>query len=202
MDKVKQNIDLQNAIQAYNIEKSVVGTLAYNIDQNIQKGMSPDEAIEDVLQKSKSMPIGTIHNGFKKIADGKWRKVSEHGMTKEEHEKKVSEHRKRYETKNKNGEDDESTGKEIQLMKIHSRIAKEELDSKDYSDEEVTGGEKKDAKFEEQAKRIVGETWNKLDSKTQQSLVNKIKEKGSKTLDKYLDDTDKTKESKKKKFNS
>lgn len=52
MDKIKQNIDLQEAIQRYNIEKSVVGTLAYNIDQNLQKGMSVDEAIENVLNKS------------------------------------------------------------------------------------------------------------------------------------------------------
>lgn len=52
MDKIKQNIDLQEAIQRYNIEKSVVGTLAYNIDQNLQKGMSVDEVIENVLQKA------------------------------------------------------------------------------------------------------------------------------------------------------
>lgn len=113
--------------------------------EHIQKSFGEDiekNQIQDLI-KAKSMPIGTIHNGFKKIADGKWRKVSEHGMTKEEHEKKVSEHRKRYETKNKNGEDDESTGKEIQLMKIHSRIAKEELDSKDYSDEEVGLGRRR-----------------------------------------------------------
>jgi hypothetical protein len=85
MDKIKQNIDLQEAIQRYNIEKSVVGTLAYNIDQNLQKGMSPDEAIENVLQKSKKANVGEVHtwNGkrYKKQSNGKWLEVSEHDRT-------------------------------------------------------------------------------------------------------------------------
>ena len=43
----------------------------------------------DILEKGKSMPIGTITNGFKKIAEGKWRKVSSEGKTKEEHEESL-----------------------------------------------------------------------------------------------------------------
>lgn len=138
MDKIKQNIDLQEAIQRYNIEKSVVGTLAYNIDQNLQKGMSPDEAIENVLQKSKSMPVGTITNGYKKIAEGKWRKVSEHGLTKEEHEFKEGSHRTMKEKVQHWGK-----AHEEKEEKKHQQAASK-LDSKDYSDEEVTGGEKKE----------------------------------------------------------
>lgn len=50
---------------------------------------------EDVLQKSEEdlllkggqspFPIGTIHNGYKKVAEGQWKKVSDKGMTKQEH---------------------------------------------------------------------------------------------------------------------
>lgn len=46
MDKVKQNIIQQQQLDKFNIEKSVVGTEAYYINQDIQKGMSQDEIIE------------------------------------------------------------------------------------------------------------------------------------------------------------
>lgn len=46
MDKVKQNIIQQQQLDKFNIEKSVVGTEAYYINQDIQKGMSGDEIIE------------------------------------------------------------------------------------------------------------------------------------------------------------
>jgi hypothetical protein len=46
MDKVKQNIILQQQLDKFNIEKSVIGTEAYEINQDIQKGMSQDEIIE------------------------------------------------------------------------------------------------------------------------------------------------------------
>lgn len=170
MDKIKQNIDLQEAIQRYNIEKSVVGTLAYNIDQNLQKGMSPDEAIEDVLQKSKSMPIGTIHNGFKKIAEGKWRKVSEHGMTKEEHANEYNKTQKTSSKKDQNlilegkkkEENTEMSYKDIQKRtkeredkeKLHKE-AYSKLDSKNYSEEEVTGGEKKEGNINSKIEKFL-----------------------------------------------
>jgi hypothetical protein len=129
MDKIKQNIDLQEAIQRYNKEKSVVGTLAYSIEQNIQKGMSVDEAIENVLQKSKKANVGEVHtwNGkkFKKQANGKWLEVSEYGMTKEEHENK---------------------GKHSGDSSYKHTLISDKLSDKEYSDEEVTGGEKKEAK--------------------------------------------------------
>lgn len=46
MDKVKQNIIQQQQLDKFNIEKSVVGTEAYYINQDIQKGVSQDEIIE------------------------------------------------------------------------------------------------------------------------------------------------------------
>jgi hypothetical protein len=136
MDKIKQNIDLQEAIQRYNIEKSVVGTLAYNIEQNIQKGMSPDEAIENVLQKSKPANIGDIHtwNGkrFKKQPNGKWMEVSEsHNFTKKDHLMTSMFY----------------TNKGSSEQKEHEE-ASSKLSDKEYSDEEVTGGEKKEEAFD------------------------------------------------------
>jgi hypothetical protein len=46
MDKVKQNIIQQQQLDRFNIERSVVGTEAYYISQDIIKGMSQDEIIE------------------------------------------------------------------------------------------------------------------------------------------------------------
>lgn len=46
MDKVKQNIIQQQQLDKFNIEKSVIGTEAYYINQDIQKGISGDEIIE------------------------------------------------------------------------------------------------------------------------------------------------------------
>lgn len=46
------------------------------------------------IEKGKKFPIGTISNGYKKIAEGKWKKVSEHGLTKKEHQEKAELHSK------------------------------------------------------------------------------------------------------------
>jgi hypothetical protein len=43
--------------------------------------------VKESLNDFYSFPIGAIHNGYKKIADNTWVKVSKHGMTKKEHEK-------------------------------------------------------------------------------------------------------------------
>lgn len=78
---------------------------------------------ESDIEKGKSFPIGTIHNGFKKIAEGKWRKVSEYGMTRIEHESKSINSRRKKD------------------LAMHAEAATK-LDSKDYSDEEVVGSDK------------------------------------------------------------
>lgn len=46
MDKVRENIKREQQLDKFNIEKSVIGTEAYYINQDIQKGMSQDEIIE------------------------------------------------------------------------------------------------------------------------------------------------------------
>ena len=42
------------------------------------------------IEKGKKVPIGTIHNGYKKIAEGKWQKVSEHELNPDDLSKKDS----------------------------------------------------------------------------------------------------------------
>ena len=108
-----------------NFEKAEQNSLISQVQDDVLKGMSEEEILEknrnggyNNLIKGKSFPIGTIYNGFKKIAEGKWRKVSEHGMTKEEHQIKSIRN-------NANRLGDE-----------HSQIVSK-LDSKDYSDEEI-----------------------------------------------------------------
>lgn len=99
--------------------------------------------MENSLEKGKSMPIGTITNGFKKIAEGKWRKVSEsHGMTKEEHEKKAQEHRTNMETSNKDNKG-HIYHREMSFRDTHKELASK-LDSKEYSDVDVVGKEKEE----------------------------------------------------------
>lgn len=47
---------------------------------NLEKGGETD------LEKSKmGFPIGTVHNGYKKVKNGIWKKVSQFGSTKQEH---------------------------------------------------------------------------------------------------------------------
>lgn len=73
--------------------------------------------VGDELEKgAKSLPIGAISNGYKKIAEGKWRKVSQQAMTKEEH------------LANSNPKAGGSH--------VHKKIA-DTLDDKEYSDDEV-----------------------------------------------------------------
>lgn len=138
-------------------------------DETITKGIYRDTALNRKLgrvgtefgsqiQKSKSMPIGTIHNGFKKIAEGKWRKVSEHGMTKEEHED-----RSEQEKFSAVGGNYKSIIEAKENSKKHKDIASK-LDSKDYSDEEV--GISKDLKESTDKKE---ETAGSGDHKTKKS---------------------------------
>lgn len=125
-------------------------------DETITKGIYRDTALNRKLgrvgaefgseiKKSKSYPIGTIHNGFKKIAEGKWRKVSEHGMTQREHKDTAYKHEDaavRTKPISDKGEDDRVYAEEYKAKK-HKELASK-LDSKDYSDEEV--GISKDSK--------------------------------------------------------
>lgn len=88
----------------------------------------------DILEKGRRFPIGTIHNGFKKVAEGKWRKVSEYGMTKEEHQDKSEKMLRGKGLYNK------------ERLKTHTQNEEmaRNLDSKEYSDTEVMGEDNKD----------------------------------------------------------
>ena len=79
------------------------------------------------LEKGAAMPIGTIHNGFKKISEGVWKKVSSMGLTKQEHESRMKE------------------PITMQEGKSHQKVSKE-VDDKDHSDEDVDNVGKENAK--------------------------------------------------------
>lgn len=89
------------------------------IKNNILKSYSN---AEDILEKGgKRGIIGEIRNGYKKVKEGVWKKVSEHGMTKQEHYDKAN---KYYDKA-----DDEKAYKEEDKAK--------HLDDKDYTDEDI-----------------------------------------------------------------
>lgn len=156
-------------------------------DETITKGIYRDTALNRKLgrvgtefgsqiQKSKSMPIGTIHNGYKKIADGKWRKVSEHGMTKEEHSRlqtEANDIQGEHQSK-RNHSQVEWWGKES----LKHLDAASKLDSKDYSDEEVgiskdskEPTDKKEAKFPTKDKLIEKLiSWGNNDEKSKEMV--------------------------------
>lgn len=97
---------------------------------------------KDILIKAhSSFPIGTIHNGYKKIAEGYWRKVSQYGLTKKDHERL--------------GRGEDIVGisypkwikrEELERQKrVHQKEA-EKLNNKNYSDEDVIKKEKEEKK--------------------------------------------------------
>lgn len=90
----------------------------------------------DTLQKSHSFPIGTIHNGYKKIKEGIWKKVSEHGMTKREHEKRSEE---KYLWGDHNA----------QFLSDKHKEESDKLDDNDYNDVDVLGSQEKSSIFSE-----------------------------------------------------
>jgi len=105
---------------------------------------------ENLEKGGKHGMIGEIRNGYKKVAEGKWKRVSEYGMTKEEHAKKgndLAQRRSNIKAKMYYNEDlpihdDEAADRlssELGLeeethWKIHNQ-----LDDKEYSDSHVLG---------------------------------------------------------------
>jgi hypothetical protein len=94
-----------------------------------------DKDFESDIEKGKSFPIGTIHNGYKKVEEGKWRKVSEHGKTKEEHEIDAKRELKNIDYYDKQAKFNLQKPHR-EMFKLHSEAASK-LDDKEYSDEEV-----------------------------------------------------------------
>lgn len=123
----------------------------------------------ETLEKGKKMPIGTITNGYKKVAEGKWQKVSSYGLTKKEHENKI-----------KAGKDlanayaNENSESAYKKVKMGNEFAAEheatllhhdDLDDKEYDDDHVNNSGKKSEKDhkqgfspEEAKKKVDGES--------------------------------------------
>src|SRR5664279_5253214 len=99
-----------------------------------------EKSFNNDLNKGKSFPIGTIHNGFKKVKEGVWKKVSaSHGKTKKEHEfesEKVNDELRSGKVDKK----DIESGRLERIKENHDNLASK-LDDKDYSDEDVHGKE-------------------------------------------------------------
>jgi hypothetical protein len=99
-------------------------------DNNLEKGGA-------------KVPIGTTHNGYKKVAEGKWQKVSSHGMTKKEHQDKKDFHNNTHtnlqntQSEDKNSRDDEMS--EHWNKKHEHKVEANKLNDKEYSDDEVLG---------------------------------------------------------------
>lgn len=144
------------------IKAQIVGSFS-NADDLIEKGGA-------------KMPIGTISNGYKKVAEGKWQKVSKHGMTKKEHNDKASEANKKL-----LGLKGKENANEAQLMServsLQSEYA-ENLDDKDYSDEEVLG----------EKKRISNDEW----MEKEYELIQSYPEYDKASYDRYINGEDDT----------
>lgn len=102
------------------IKANIVGSYA-NADELIEKG-------------GKKVPIGTTHNGYKKVGEGKWQKVSDKGLTKKEH----SEQADRHDSVKKEVSDTNTQYHAAENSAEHREAAKN-LDDKEYSDDEVMG---------------------------------------------------------------
>lgn len=110
---------------------------------SLNKGLNL-ETFSEQIEKGKKVPIGTVKNGYKKIAEGKWQKVSEHGLTKKEHQDKAAEHRKLSSddhTKPNYKMSAEQQFHDKESFK-HGQISMK-LNDKEYNDTDVEGGKKK-----------------------------------------------------------
>jgi len=136
MENFEKEIALVNIIRKANIEA-------------IEKSVSDD------FQKGKAANIGEIRTWsgkkYKKQTNGKWVEVSEHGMTKEEHSKKVNE------LASKKGEE---------IGYAHHSKQSSKLSDKEHSDEEVGVDNKEDHQF------LIREAKEKYDKFQQAFLEN------------------------------
>lgn len=143
--------------------------------------LQPDiiEFHEDMILKGKKMPIGTISNGYKKVAEGKWQKVSEHGMTKKEHNEKL------IEMKN-NGARPHADKEDSKEWDKHTS-SKSNLDDKDYSDSHVEFSSKTKEELEQiisSNKKIIQSTLNQEGKHTSNT---KRLDSENKKIQTYLD---------------
>ena len=138
--KQKQLVEKLNRMKVSNLSK-----------EEIMKSFDKDEIdliksqfgkLLDVIEKGKPATIGEIREWsgkkYKKQPNGKWLEVSEHGMTKKEHED-----RSEQEKFSHRGSGYKQVIEAKENSKKHSEQAST-LSDKEHSDEEVTGGEKKE----------------------------------------------------------
>lgn len=129
-------------LEQIDLEKGVENELE-NEDEPAEEGAESDEeegelqkSFSDNLEKGKALPIGTVHNGYKKVGDNSWKKVSSMGMTKKEHDEKLD----------KIGNQPKKSGDaEKGIQKEYNKHAKayRETDDRDYSDADVEGKTRK-----------------------------------------------------------
>lgn len=74
----KVTMDKQKLV---NEHKKLVDVLDSESHEDDEKESKEQAAELKELEKGKKSPVGTVSNGYKKIADGKWQKVTEHGLT-------------------------------------------------------------------------------------------------------------------------
>lgn len=87
MESFEDKIKLHNDLQKFQIEKSIVGSEAYNIEQDLMKGISQEKILEnkelgiykseDLLKGGKRAVVGEIRTfggkKYQKQSDGSWR---------------------------------------------------------------------------------------------------------------------------------
>lgn len=123
-----------------NIKKSSSDEITKALVDEFQKGLiDEDTYIErlSMIEKGKKGMVGEVRewNGkkFKKQGNGKWMIVSEHGLTKKEHENQDQKYRDKFNRRIKHTPAWEELAAQSRL---HEAAAKE-LDDKEYSNKEV-----------------------------------------------------------------
>lgn len=108
-------------------------------------GITPiQKSEENSLEKGgKHGMIGEIRNGYKKVAEGKWQKVSSEGRTKSEH-REFETNFKNESAKNIKEGKQQLADKYQDKSSYHGRIA-DELDDKEYDDTHVFGASGEDS---------------------------------------------------------
>lgn len=93
MESFEKRIKQENFLQRVNIEKSIIGSKAFYINEDIEKGVSIEDILikaksgkyfdNDTLEKGKPAQVGEVRewNGvkYRKVASGKWEEVHEIG---------------------------------------------------------------------------------------------------------------------------
>lgn len=134
--KLREHIE-----EHYNQHGELLDSGDHDLNQKMKdKYMS--KSTTDDLQKGHSFPIGTIHNGYKKVKDGVWKKVSGEGKTRAEHlrlqEQAIDAQSQHQSTRN------HAQVKWWGEESVKHMISAKDLDDKDYDDVHVLGDKEKD----------------------------------------------------------